>query len=158
MKNRLGRRKPKAKIRLGGDPILNVVCKPVRFNEDISKILLDMRYIIFTDIDAVGISAPQVGYTKQVIMVKEQNCNFVVMINPKIRQVSTENEEPYEEGCLSYPGIFKVIQRFSWISVDYRTEHGKKMVDIVKQGSVARIIQHEIDHLNGKCLVGKLNI
>lgn len=158
MKKRLGRRKPKTKIRLGGDPILDVICEPVKLHEDVSDIIRDMRYILYRDKKASGISALQVGCAKRIIAVKNSKCTISVMINPEICETPPDEEKVIDgEGCLSYPGIFKPIPRFLWIIFNYKTELEIDICGVTAEGFYARVIQHEIDHLNGKCLVGKVN-
>ena len=143
------------KIRLAGDPILSVVCDPVEPGEDVSHIIKDMMRLLVNSKSGVGISAPQAGCAKRMIIVRDrENGTFLTMINPEILKASYYQESQYE-GCLSYPGIQKKIQRPTIVLISYH-EHSKMRVCSSQgyRGMTARIIQHEIDHLNGECKVG----
>ena len=142
----------KAKLRLYPDPILKAVCEPVGDGEDVSGIIRDMMHILTNSKTGVGLAAPQAGHLKRVAIAKTGDCAFLVMINPHIITFCGSGYIA-QEGCLSYPGIFKELYRPNWIKVVYEDEGG-----LVETGEYynfdARIIQHEIDHLNGQCKVG----
>lgn len=96
--------------------------------------------------NGVGLAAPQVGVLKQVIIVLV-NEEPKVMINPEI-VFTSEEKEIGEEGCLSIPQTFIEKERFSKITVKYRNLQGHPHLE-THEGLVARVIQHEIDHLFG---------
>jgi peptide deformylase len=137
-----------AKLRLAGDPILTKVCEPVADGEDVTGIIRDMRHVLLASKTGVGLAAPQAGHLKRIIIAGKT----WVLINPKI-QSHSDYQLNAEEGCLSYPGEFKWIKRWATINVVYTGSDGLVHVDDFL-GQVARIIQHEIDHLDGKCKVG----
>ena len=145
------RRKP-VKIRLDGDPILTTVCHCVIENEDIGQIVWALRQVIKRDINCVGVSANQVGYDKRIIAYRPNIGlpEIAFMVNPIIRNV-TDDEDKFKEGCLSHPGRQKEISRPTGIVLDYEDISGKLHNGVKFNGFEARIIQHEIDHLNGKC-------
>ena len=147
------RNRCKAKLRLYPDPILKAVCEPVGDGEDVSDVIRDMMHILTNSKTGVGLAAPQAGHTKRIIVVHAAGCRAYAMINPEITDASDDTEiEP--EGCLSYPGIYKPVKRFWGVMVKYRDEDGvERQVDFC--GFIARIIQHEIDHLDGKCKIGE---
>ncbi len=147
------RKRVKAKLRLYPDPILKVVCEPVRDDEDVSGIIRDMMYILTNSKTGVGLAAPQAGHTKRVVIARTGNCAFLVMINPHIVTFCGSGYVA-EEGCLSYPGVYKELYRPNWVKVVYRTEGGLEAADEYYNFD-ARIIQHEIDHLDGNCKVGE---
>ncbi len=147
------RNRCKAKVRLYPDPILKVVCEPVHDDEDVSDVIRDMMYILTNSKTGVGLAAPQAGYTKRVIIVKVCNFAYVPMINPEIESFCSDGEIA-KEGCLSYPGIFRYIYRPNWIRLSYITSNGRNVIDEYNDFD-ARIIQHEIDHLDGKCKIGE---
>ena len=149
MKNKK-KRKIYPKIRLAGDPILETICTPVG-DEDISHIIKDMMYILIGSKGGVGISANQAGHSKRIIIVKDKG-TFVVMINPEI--IDQHGEDCWEEGCLSYPKKTKWIKRAWMIDLKYINELGNLVEGAVIRFP-ARIIQHEVDHLNGECKVGE---
>ena len=135
------------KLRFVGDPILKAVCKPVEDDEDVDSIVRDMMYILVNSETGVGLAAPQAGHEKRIIIVKA-NGEFSVFINPEIIQHSRKTDIQ-TEGCLSFPGVFVSIVRYVNIHVAFL---GMKKV-YKCFGWEARIIQHEIDHLDGKCRV-----
>lgn len=102
--------------------------------------------------NALGLAAPQVGLSKSFCAVKLKD-GVNVFCNPKIVENSTE-KEIMEEGCLSFPEIFIEIPRFKKITVVYQNKKGENK-KIQVEGLEARILQHEIDHLNGVVFVDK---
>jgi len=142
------KQRSKAKIRLAGDPILSTLCEPVEDNENIDHITRDMCCILSQSKTGVGLSANQAGYAKRVIVVNYPN--FQILTNPIITNVS-ESVETRTEGCLSYPGIFKKIKR----SMSIKLECDEWLGERIYHDLPARIVQHEVDHLNGICKVGK---
>lgn len=147
------RKRVKAKLRLYPDPILKAICEPVGDDENVSGIIRDMMHILTNSKSAVGLAAPQAGHKKQVIIVRYGEAKYVAMINPFITTRSHDRSTA-KEGCLSCPGIFKSIERHSGVWVSWRNDKGQVRDDPFN-GLDARIIQHEIDHLNGKCKVGE---
>jgi len=142
------RKRVTAKLIIAPNPILTTVCEPVEDGENVSGIIRDMMYILTNSKTGVGLAAPQAGYSKQIILVSA-NGFPITMINPVI--ISWKNDQATrEEGCLSYPGVYKEIPRFTEIVV-----HDTIRVPQTFYGFEARIIQHEIDHLDGMCKVGE---
>ena len=97
-----------------------------------------------------GLAAPQVGRNVRLILANLSTLSkhkIVVMINPEIISFSEESEI-VEEGCLSLPDLFVQVERSTAITVKYLDEKGKEQVKHLK-GMNARIVQHEIDHLDG---------
>ena len=96
----------------------------------------------------VGLAAPQVGISQQIIVINtDKNINALALINPQILARSTSTEED-TEGCLSLPGVSLKINRARKISVAFQDEFGHPR-EIKAKGLTARVLQHEIDHLNG---------
>ncbi len=147
------RNRVKAKLRLYPDPILKAVCEPVGDDEDVSGVIRDMMHILTNSKTGVGLAAPQAGHTKRVIVVKT-NDGYQPMINPEIDAAAGFIVHA-KEGCLSYPGKFKNIPRRDEVAVTWTSEVGATFVCKVYRGTVARIILHEIDHLDSKCKVGE---
>ncbi len=96
--------------------------------------------------DGLGLAAPQVGERIRVIVVKEGS-GAIFMINPEITKKSWAKEWS-EEGCLSVPDYYGQVQRHKKITCSYLDEKGNKK-KVHSQGLGARVIQHEIDHLDG---------
>ena len=95
----------------------------------------------------VGLAAPQVGENIRLILVLLDSKNLIPMINPEITSKSEETEYA-EEGCLSLPGQWGDIKRHKEITVSYLDVKGEKRILKLKKFN-ARVVQHEIDHLDG---------
>ncbi len=147
------RKRVRAKLRLYPDPILKVVCEPVHDDEDVSDVIRDMMYILTNSKSGVGLAAPQAGHTKRVIIVKPKD-GWQSMINPLI--TSKRGRKCWAtECCWSYPGRIRNIARPEEIAIDWTSERGVTFICEIYHDFTARIIQHEIDHLDGKCKVGE---
>lgn len=96
--------------------------------------------------DGIGLAAPQIGRSIRLAVIEVEG-KRIVLINPKITSFSRE-KILFEEGCLSLPGEFFLIERSERITVRYEDENG---VEIKKRASglLAIVIQHEVDHLDG---------
>jgi len=105
--------------------------------------------------EGVGLAAPQVGVSKRIIVVKTEK-GPAVFINPKIVKKSRKKEAE-EEGCLSLPGIWLKVKRVSEVELAALDINGKK-IKIKIGGLLARIFQHEIDHLDGILIINRVNI
>tara|TARA_Y100000310_G_C20537532_1_gene741613 strand:+ start:300 stop:809 length:510 start_codon:yes stop_codon:yes gene_type:complete len=101
----------------------------------------------------IGLAAPQIGVSKQIIIVKGEKKNQA-FLNPKIEQKNKKTEIE-EEGCLSLPGLFLPIRRSLSISLSCYTKKGQS-ITIEARGLAARIFQHEIDHLQGKLIIDRI--
>ncbi len=96
--------------------------------------------------DGAGLAAPQVGKSLRICTVQNDG-NVYVLINPQITTYSRD-KETIEEGCLSFPGKFIPVKRSRKIKVRYIDENGNK-IKLKAEDLLARIIQHETDHLDG---------
>ena len=135
------------------DPILRKKCQEVKeINEDVRKLISDMIETMQKN-NGIGLAAPQVGVLKRIIVAETAN-GPKGFINPRILKKSKETEI-IEEGCLSFPGLFLKIKRAKEIEIEAFDEEGKK---IKAEGLLARVLQHEIDHLNGILFIDKINI
>ncbi len=134
-----------------GAPILKQQAMPVeRVNKKIRRLLDDMAETMYTS-DGVGLAAPQVGESLQLIVCDDGN-GLVELINPVI--VEEEGEVLGLEGCLSVPGLFGDVLRSERIVVEGVNRNNKK-VRMEATGFLARIFQHEIDHLRGVLFIEK---
>ena len=111
------------------------------------------------DANGVGLAAPQVGLDMRIFIVdaaaREEEKTPITMINPKI--ISIEDDlVSYEEGCLSFPEHFAEIDRPDKLKIEYIDENNKKKI-LSTDGFNSRIIQHELDHLNGILFVDHLS-
>ena len=108
---------------------------------------------IMREKNGIGLSAPQVGLNKRIIIIDKVGEDWV-LINPEILWKS-ENLIEFEEGCLSVPGEFDNVKRPESIKIKYRNLKGKPVIEII-DGLMARVVQHEIDHLDGILFVDYL--
>ena len=134
-----------------GDPILRIKSIPTLITDEVRDLVKDMKETMLSE-NGIGLSAPQVGVNLRVIVVQLMSAGKLVgpvqeMINPVITSYSDDSME-YEEGCLSIPGEYIRINRPRSIHVKFQTLSGKYKKWYLK-GLEARIVQHEIDHLDG---------
>lgn len=137
------------------DPILRRKARPVTdFGPDLQTLVDDMIETMRAA-PGVGLAAPQVGVSERVIVVEYPDNDEVedapkklfAVVNPEIRQRSTEKEIAVE-ACLSIPGLQGEVERDLTITIRGQTRRGQP-VKVKARGWLARIFQHEIDHLDG---------
>lgn len=137
-------------IKKQGDPVLRQKAKAVaQVDARIRRLLDDMVETMYSA-RGIGLAAPQVGISQRVIVV-DIGDGPIRVVNPKIVRVGEEEEEA-TEGCLSIPGIIGEVWRAYDISVRGFDENGKP-VKIDAEGLLARVFQHEIDHLDGRLFI-----
>ena len=139
-------------IRTEEDPVLRKISKPVK--EVTPKIITLIDDMLDTMYEAmgVGLAAPQVGILKRIVVI-DVGEGPIVLINPEILEMSEETNID-TEGCLSVPGYYGKVQRASKIKVRSLTRHGKTVI-YEPEGFLARIFQHEMDHLYGHLFIEK---
>ncbi len=139
-------------IRKAGDKVLKEIAEPVaRVDKKIRKLIDDMAQTMY-NADGVGLAAPQVGVSLRVIVLDVDD-ELIELINPIIIKKS-EDCELGNEGCLSVPGVFGEVERFSEVTVTGLNRFGKN-ITITGTGLLARALQHEIDHLDGILFIEK---
>ncbi|MCI7036235.1 MAG: peptide deformylase, partial [Spirochaetia bacterium] len=131
-----------------GEDVLRQKCEPVKPEEinDEFRALIEEMFDTMISANGVGLAAPQVGIAKRFFVLMSDDDVRRVFINPEIIKTSAETSE-YEEGCLSLPGYSENIVRPVKISISALNEKGKPFVINDADGLLARIIQHENDHL-----------
>ncbi len=139
-------------IRVMGDEVLNKPCKPVKEVTDRIKTLIEDMIETMYDADGVGLAAPQVGVLKRVVVIDVGEGPFV-MINPRV--LETSGEQTGSEGCLSVPGKCGMVTRPNYAKVLAYNEN-MEPVEIEGTELKARAMLHEIDHLDGKLYVDKV--
>jgi peptide deformylase len=130
------------------DPILREISRPVpKITPNIHKLLDNMADTMY-DAHGVGLAAPQIGILKRVIVIDagEEDQELIEMINPEI--ISRSGKQLGPEGCLSIPGINGDVNRFEKVTVKGLDRDGHE-ITIKAEGFLARVFQHEIDHLDG---------
>jgi len=137
-------------IKLYGDTILTRPChKVTEYNEELEEFVLDMIETLRHH-KALGLSAPQVGLSKQILIINQLENLPLIFINPTIIE-HTMDMEIEKEACLSLPGITCDIPRFKEITVLFNDLEGAIQTAVLVDEE-ARIFQHELDHLNGKLM------
>ncbi len=133
-------------IRTFGDPVLKSRAVPVEdFDESLARLVEDMLATMRVH-EGVGLAANQVGRLKRVLVAALEDEEYVV-VNPEI-EAATESTEKDLEGCLSIPGIQVEIERPLGITLSGKDVSGEA-VQMEAEGLLARILQHEVDHLDG---------
>ena len=129
-----------------GDSVLEKVCRPVTaFNERLWELLDDMHETLRAA-DGAGLAAPQVGILRSCALVMLDDGSYLEIVNPKITK--REGKQSGSEGCLSVPGIFGVVERPMYVTVEAQDRFGKEFT-YEAEGFTARAFCHEIDHLSG---------
>jgi len=141
-------------IRTLGDPVLREPTKPVAtFDRALRRLCDDMIETMYAA-PGVGLAGPQVGVSLRVFVFDDGESGPIVMTNPELSDVSGELTE--EEGCLSIPGPYHATPRSATIRCRGTDATGRE-VDIVGEGLLARIFQHETDHLEGMLYIDRLD-
>ncbi|HEX3316623.1 MAG TPA: peptide deformylase [Solirubrobacteraceae bacterium] len=141
-----------AHVRKWGDPVLKARARAIdRFDETLHAEVDYMRRVM-QDAYGVGLAAPQVGTSNRVLVYRVQpESPIVALVNPELEWVGRETET-IEEGCLSLPNVHVDVERPVHVRARALDEHGETMV-IEASGLEARVLQHEIDHLDGVLMI-----
>lgn len=141
-------------VRLYGDPVLRRRAQPVAaVTPEIEQIVRDMVETMY-DQAGIGLAAPQVGIGLRLLVLDRGSGVAQAYLNPVIAQHG--GEIVAEEGCLSLPGIFEDVARAQWVVVEALDRKGAPVRERVS-GLVARVFQHEIDHLDGILFIDHLD-
>ena len=148
------RRAALAHVRQLGDPVLRTKARPVeRFDGTLREEVLRMQTLMH-DALGLGLAAPQVGVSHRLLVYRvEPDSPIVALVNPEVRW-SSRDEEISEEGCLSLIAVHVEVERPIAVLVRARDEYGEQLV-IEATGLEARVIQHEIDHLDGVLILDR---
>ena len=132
------------------NPVLREKAQPVEsIDDDLRALIDDMAEVMYDD-DGIGLAANQVGDLRRVIVI-DAGEGFAAFINPEI--VSRAGEaEGMEEGCLSLPGIRVHVKRPTEVKMKAMNLEGEP-VEVEAEGMLARVLQHETDHLNGVMII-----
>ncbi len=148
-------------VRELGDPVLRQVAAPV----DPTAVgdLPDRLLRVLRQRGGMGLAAPQLGVLQRVVAIASHpNARYpyapkmapMVLINPVVQEQSSERVKDWE-GCLSVPGLRGLVPRAPWITVSYQDRQGQTQT-VTYEGFIARIFQHEFDHLEGKVFVDRV--
>jgi peptide deformylase len=140
------------------DSVLRQKASPIKLvDRDVLRLIDDMAETMY-DAPGVGLAANQVGRAVRLILVDPQrdDCEYglIVLINPEI--VRASGEITWEEGCLSVPEYFANVKRFAEVTVRGLDRNGQE-VEIAASGFLAVVLQHEIDHLEGKLFIDRMS-
>ncbi len=149
-----------------GHPVLRGIAgnvTPDQLSSPALQKLIDDMIITMKEYDGVGLAAPQVHVSQKLAVLEvadnpryphKPRVPLTVLVNPKITPLSNETEEDWE-GCLSVPEIRGRVPRYTNIRVEARDRNGGEL-NFVAAGFHARVIQHELDHLNGKLFLDRM--
>jgi len=141
-------------IRRYGDPILRRKAGPVSaITPEIKQLIADLLETMYHQV-GIGIAAPQVGVSLRVIIVDDGEGGPLALVNPLI--TAQGGRAVAEEGCLSIPGIFAPVERAEWVGAEALNGDGHPL-RFSARGLQARVIQHEIDHLDGILFIDRLD-
>ncbi len=138
-----------------GDELLREECSDITEFDDALRMLADAMVETLDEADGVGLAGPQIGVPKKIFAIHLRGEEPIIFINPSIVATSIE-EGPYEEGCLSIPGVFHDVIRPLRVTIQAQDVSGKAFT-IEADGLLARAIQHENDHLHGKLYIDHLD-
>lgn len=141
-------------VRKFGDPVLKAKARPVEvFDEDLRTEVMRMGALM-DDALGVGLAATQVGMLHRVLVYRVVGEGpLCALVNPEI-EWSSKDKEVYEEGCLSLPGVALDVERPIHVRVRAQDEFGEQ-ITIEASGLEARVIQHEMDHLDGVLILDR---
>jgi len=140
-------------VRLYGDPVLRKVAEPVAaVTPEVKNVIDDMVETMWRQV-GIGLAAPQVGISLRILVMDDGKGGARALINPVITDRRGSIRE--EEGCLSLPGVFAEVERSKWIHVSALDGEGLPIA-FEAQGLTAKVVQHEIDHLDGVLFIDRL--
>lgn len=137
------------------DPVLRQ--KAIEIGKITKKtlLLIDDMMRIMKRANGVGLAAPQIGVLQRLVVVAPLDYKPMALINPVI--VKEEGEQIGQEGCLSIPGLYGDVKRAAYVEVDCLDRKGRE-ITLELEGMPARIVQHEIDHLDGKLFIDTVDM
>ena len=142
-------------VRKYGDPILKSSATPVAVFDDALRTQVQRMGGLMNDALGVGLAAPQIGISQRLLVYRVgQEAPLVALVNPEIEWKSKGDEEVAEEGCLSIPGVAVDVERPVHVRVRAQDEYGETRV-VEASGLEARVIQHEMDHLDGVLILDR---
>jgi peptide deformylase len=143
-----------AQIRSFGDPVLRTKARPVSHFDETLHSEIERMGELMNDALGVGLAATQVGVLHRLLVYRvQQQAPLATLINPEIEWAGKETES-MEEGCLSLPSVLVDVDRPIHVRVRAQNEHGETIV-VEASGLEARVIQHELDHLDGVLILDR---
>lgn len=136
------------------DPKLREVAEEVtEFDFNLKKLTEDLLETMY-EFKGIGLAAVQIGINKRVIVadVSEEKKEPFIFVNPTIKILNEDEKGGYDEGCLSIPGFYEEVIRPTQVEISFQNLSGKKE-EIIPEGLLGVVVQHETDHLDGKLMV-----
>jgi len=137
------------------DPVLRQVAQPVEKVGPAVEKLVKRMVKVMQDANGIGLAAPQLGILERVIVIAPSGMKPTALLNPTITE--SEGEVVGQEGCLSIPGLYGDVIRAARIVVEAWDPQGRA-VAYEMEGLPARVVQHEIDHLEGVLFIDKVDL
>ena len=148
-----------------GEEVLRTPAEPVDVFDDELQALVESMWETMYHADGVGLAAPQVGISKRLIVVHARRSDDeedddagdtrLALVNPEVLERSSDVEKEIE-GCLSIPGLDEYVERPAWVRVAARTPTGEE-IEVETDGLLSRVLQHEIDHLDGVLFLDRVS-
>ncbi len=143
-------------VRKLGDPVLRATALPVERFDDALRAEIERMGELMHDALGVGLAATQLGVLHRVLVYRAHSEDpLTALVNPEIEWESEELETA-DEGCLSLPGVHVPVERHAQVRVRARGGHGEELL-VEASGLQARVIQHEVDHLNGVLILDRIS-
>jgi peptide deformylase len=147
------RRVALAQIRQYGDPVLRMKANEVEsFDGDLGRLVGRMKTLM-REANGVGLAANQVGVLQRVLVIQPSEEEMFVLVNPGLASAS-DVVETDDEGCLSLQGVTVPVERSTRVKVEARDETGEP-ITLELEGLGARVLQHELDHLDGVLILDR---
>jgi peptide deformylase len=142
-------------ILLWPNPVLKRVCEPVAPTDPDFRNQLDAMKKVMTGAGGLGLAANQVGILKRMLVAVDDDGHPRAFVNPRLVG-STGTWKPVNEGCLSLPGVFLPHRRNTRVIVEFQDTDTGALVVEEYQGRLGHILQHELDHLDGRLMIDGL--
>jgi peptide deformylase len=143
------------------DPLLRSTSTLIeRVDDDLERLIDDM-FLTMYEAPGIGLAAVQVGVPRRLLIMdvskgEEEPRAPIVMINPELLKVESEELRLHEEGCLSIPEIYAEVERPNAVRMRYLDRAGLRQ-EMLCEGILSTVVQHELDHLDGKLFIDYLS-
>ena len=135
------------------DPVLRRIAVEAKITKKTDFLINEMMRAM-RKANGIGLAAPQLGISQRVIVIAPLDYKPTALINPRI--VKAEGEQIGQEGCLSIPGLYGDVKRANYVEVEAMDRKGRELT-FELEGMPARVVQHEIDHLDGILFIDKVD-
>lgn len=152
-------------VYLYGHPVIRKVAEPIDTTyPELQKLIGDMYETMYAS-DGIGLAAPQIGRSIKLIVIDVDPCSDaypelsgikMTLINPTLEVLEDGQKTSVEEGCLSLPGIHESVPRIEKIRLRWQDENFTEHDEII-EGYLARVVQHEYDHLEGRVFIDRIS-